>query len=647
MKHLLNPYSSIQKIMIIVVAYVVISATTLVTFAQIQLNLTIDEVIDEDFPQIKAYVSLTDGQGYPVTGLQADNFSVLEDGKDISVLEVSPLTQKPVSIAMVIDVSRSMGYGPAPTSLESIVQAAVEFVDSLAPDDLVSVIAFSDQVSVVQPPTSDKALVKEALNSLVPLENAALNDAILEAVNILKNLSGQRIVLLFADGPDSGWSVYSFEQVLDEAVRQKIHIYPVGWRSANRADLEKLASLTNGAVFNLPGDQPDLDSYRTVFNSIQSNFLVLREQYLVKFFSNFPADRSEHNFVIKVNYLGGSVEQVGRFVGRSSDVVVSLPELSDGQVIGGKIRFAPQVQAASPLAEMDLAMDGQILASRINQPFEYILDSANIAPGEHKFTVTVRDTAGNSGEYSLLLKIERPLTIQIVSPMNGASLSEETPISAEVQGFSPITQVEFELDGSLLDMVDTSPYEILWNPATVPAGGHKLLARAYDTSGYTATDEINVTVALKEQSGMLWIIALAALATAGIIIPLASRNRRRRSKLIIGPTDHGATPPLEISGEISTAFLTEIEGNSPGEKWSLTSAETRLGRKRDENDIPLKGLGASRHHALIKFDDSKHIIVSLNPENPVLVNDQPVMQQVLTNGDIIRAGETALIYEKQ
>ena len=645
MRHLPFPYSRTLKIMIIVVALVVITAAISIAYAQIQLNLTIDEVFDEDFPHINAYVSLTDGQGYPVSGLQADNFSVVEGGKEISGLDVTPVYQKPVSIALVIDVSRSMGYGPTPTSLDLIVQAGTEFVDSLAPDDLVSVIAFSDQVSVVQQPTSDKATVKEALNSLVPMENAALNDAILEAVNTLKNLTGQRLVILFTDGPDSGLSTYSFEQVLDEAVRQKIHIYPVGWRSANRADLEKLASLTNGAVYSLPGDLPDLDAYRTVFNTVQNNLLVMREQYSIKFASTFPADRSEYNFVVKVNHLGGNAEQVGRFVARSSDVFVSLPELSDGQVIGGKIRFAPQVQAASPLAEMDLAMDGQILTSRITQPFEYILDSANIAPGEHKFTVTVRDTAGNSGEYSLSLKIEPPLTIQIVSPMNGASLSEETQISAEVRGFSPITRVEFVLDGSLLEAVDAPPYEMLWNPATVPAGGHKILARVYDTSGYEATHEINVTVALKEQSGMLWIIALAALATAGIIIPLASRNRRRRSRAKLDSIEQ-ETPSVPATPEaIPTAYLSEIEGNSPGENWPLSAPETRLGRKRDENDIHLKGLGASRHHALIKFEDGKHIIVSLNPENPVLVNDQSAMEQVLINGDIIRAGETALIYK--
>jgi VWFA-related protein len=646
MKHLMPQHSSLRNVVILLFALVIILLANFQAYAQIQLDLTIDEIFDEDFPHVKTYVSLTDGQGYPVTGLQLDNFSILESGKIPSDMEVTSVYQKPIAIAIVIDISRSMGYGPAPHSLDLIIQAANEFMDTLAPEDVVAVIAFSDDVTVVEQPTSDKSKVKAALNSLAPLENAALNDAILDSVGQIKNFSGQKVLVLFTDGPESGLSEYTFDQALDEAVRQKVHVYSAGWRSSNQVELEKLANLTNGSFYKLPGDLPDLAAFRTVFSALQNNLPALREQYLINFTSSVTADRGEHTFVVKADHLGGSAEDIGRFVAYSADVTISLPELFDGQVIGGKIRFAPQVQAASPLAEMDLTMDGQVLASRITQPFEYILDSANVAPGEHNFTLAVRDTSGNTGEYSLSLMIEPPLMIEIISPINGASLSEETLISAEVRGFSPITRVEFELDGSLLETVNASPYEMLWNPATVPAGGHKLRARVYDSSGYEASQEINLTVALKEQSGMLWIIALAALATAGIVIPLASRSRRRLSRSQLDSKDQGILPNLESAEVISNAYLSEIEGNSPGEKWSLTSAETRLGRKRDENDIPLKGLGASRRHALIKLEDGRHIIVSLNPENPILINDQPAMQQVLNNGDIIRAGDTAFIYEQ-
>ena len=85
---------------------------------------------------------------------------------------------------------------------------------------------------------------------------------------------------------------------------------------------------------------------------------------------------------------------------------------------------------------------------------------------------------------------------------------------------------------------------------------------------------------------------------------------------------------------------------SPNQTWPISTDEVRLGRKRDENDIPLKGLSASRHHAVIRCIQGEYVIFTLNPKNPVIVNDQPVIdQQILHNGDLIRAGETVLRFE--
>ena len=86
---------------------------------------------------------------------------------------------------------------------------------------------------------------------------------------------------------------------------------------------------------------------------------------------------------------------------------------------------------------------------------------------------------------------------------------------------------------------------------------------------------------------------------------------------------------------------------SPGQVWPLGNSQVRLGRKRDENDIPLKGLNASRRHAYISFEQGQYVIYPLSPNNPVLINNVPVVQrQVLQPGDVIRMGETTLRYEK-
>jgi len=71
-----------------------------------------------------------------------------------------------------------------------------------------------------------------------------------------------------------------------------------------------------------------------------------------------------------------------------------------------------------------------------------------------------------------------------------------------------------------------------------------------------------------------------------------------------------------------------------------------MGRKRDENDIPLKGLSASRYHAVILMTTGGYELRNLNPENPTFVNGIPIPDRIIIkNGDVIRAGESEFWFE--
>ena len=95
------------------------------------------------------------------------------------------------------------------------------------------------------------------------------------------------------------------------------------------------------------------------------------------------------------------------------------------------------------------------------------------------------------------------------------------------------------------------------------------------------------------------------------------------------------------------AVLREMEGLNPNQVWPLTADEIHLGRKKDENDIPLQGLRASRRHADIRRYEANYVIYSLSQENPVLINNEPVVQQVLQPRDVIQAGESIFRFERQ
>lgn len=634
--------------------FVLLGSILLSTFApalaQLALTLAIDTVRDENYPLVDTYVSVMDAQGYPVTGLLTEHFSITEDGQPVSAFQLSSLSDAPLSLVFVIDVRASMGYGGNPSHLERLIQSINAFVDTLAPQDSVGVVKISNPSAVVLELTTDKAAVQDAVSKLVPEQYANVNDAIVTAVDMVRSLSGRRAVVLISGGADAQISQRTFEQALDDAVRQKVVFYPITWGAAPKEQMQNLADLTHGEAQFLGVNPPDQNALDAAFVPLGKSFVELRSQYKLSFSAKTQADDKEHTLVVKVDYLGGHAEQSGFFNARAGEVIVSLPELTDGQTVSGQVRFAPAVTAPSNLSDVQITLDGQFLTSISVAPFEFQWDSTTASPGEHIFIITAADELGNSGQTAITLQVEPPITIAITSPAEGSTVSDKITVAADVTSLAKVDRVEFTIDAVLYNTDSSTPYEFEWNPVGVGDEAHKITARAVDVNGYSAETTVNFTVAVVQskdgESGIgAWLAVLVVLAFVGILIPFGLRSRRKMAATVDNMPTELPGGPL-AGGGFSGAVLRELEGLSPNQVWSLTKEETYLGRKRDENDIPIKGMQASRQHAMIRLYGNQHIIHSLKAENPVFVNDQPVMQpRPLQKGDRIRIGETLLRYE--
>jgi len=614
--------------------------------AQTSLNLTVDSINDPNFPVIETYVSVTDNQGYPVSGLATENFALTEDGLPIASFELDTLNQNPISLVLVIDVRANMGFGGDPSHLERVIQSVNTFVDSLSPQDTIGLVKISNPSAIVQELTSDKTVIKTAISTLKPEQYANVNDAIVTAVGMLRNLSGRRAVVLITDGPDSQLSQYTFEQAVDEAVRQKVIFYPITWAGAKEADMQSLAELTHGQAQFLGIDPPDQQALDAAFVPVGKAINELRAQYKLGFSSAVQADGKEHSLVVKVDYLGSHAEQTISFTARPGSVTVSFPDLQDGQIVGGQVNIAPKVDAPSELAKIDITLDGQPLTSKSVAPFEYLWDSTSVSAGEHTIAVTATDASGNTGQTSISLVVQPPVALQITSPLEGDTVSNKIIVSAAVMALAQVDRVEFSVDDKPFKTINTVPYEFEWDPTGAGAGAHRISAKAVDVNGYSAEATVSFTVAMQQSSGVAWLAIIAVLAVAAILIPLGLRSRRRMRPADSLPTELPSSGPIAAAGGLSGASLRELDGLTPNQVWPLAGEQIRLGRKRDENDIPVKGLSASRQHAIIYRYGNQHVITSLKPENPAYVNDQPVLQQrTLQNGDLIRIGETLLRYE--
>jgi Ca-activated chloride channel family protein len=184
------------------------------------------------------------------------------------------------TVVLAIDVSRSMkATDVRPSRLEAARSAAKVFLHRVPSKFRVGVVSFASRAVVAVPPTADRALVEEGLDSLKPGEGTALGDAVLLATRIGRRQRSSdgtippTSVLLISDGARDGGRtaplaaarrakslnvpVYTVvlgtpngvvEETLTGGFRQIIRVPP------QPATLRQIAQTTGAELFTAPDD---------------------------------------------------------------------------------------------------------------------------------------------------------------------------------------------------------------------------------------------------------------------------------------------------------------------------------------------------------------------------------------------------------
>ena len=100
----------------------------------------------------------------------------------------------------------------------------------------------------------------------------------------------------------------------------------------------------------------------------------------------------------------------------------------------------------------------------------------------------------------------------------------------------------------------------------------------------------------------------------------------------------------EPSGE--QAVLVEVDGSGSGKEWSLDRDQLVIGRLSG-SEIEVQDTGASRRHAEIRRKGGDFVIVDLGSTNGTLVNESPVAEYTLEDGDRITIGRTVLEFRRR
>lgn len=120
----------------------------------------------------------------------------------------------------------------------------------------------------------------------------------------------------------------------------------------------------------------------------------------------------------------------------------------------------------------------------------------------------------------------------------------------------------------------------------------------------------------------------------------------KRGDLVVRAELTEATgPPTPQSVRIPDARAARLVLTDDGKEWSLDrdrSVIGRLGGSEVEVDDP----GASRRHAEIRRQGDEYVVVDLGSTNGTLVNDSPITEATLEDGDRITIGRTVLEFRR-
>jgi len=242
------------------------------------LTAKINQVITSACPKITVVTSVTDSTGKPVTGLNASNFTLKEDGttQTITVSSTGTGGGTALSVAIVIDHSTSLST----QDLANEKSAAKALVAQMGASDAVAVWSFGTTVESLQDFTTDKGKANSAIDSISSSGSTALYLAVVAAAQKLAPRSGRKAIVLMTDGDNNQGG--TIEDAINQAKLAGSPIFPVGFGSANTTILTRMAKDTGGVY------TPAADSSALV-GILQNIGAVIAAQYEITYTTSNPS----------------------------------------------------------------------------------------------------------------------------------------------------------------------------------------------------------------------------------------------------------------------------------------------------------------------------------------------------------------------
>ena len=242
------------------------------------LNVIINQVEVEACPRVKLYITVTDRNDDPQTGITQNDFSLFENDVLQDITGFTNKTTSPLSVALALDYSSSTI--PATLDIEAAAKNFIDLLDT-ADNDETAIIKFDRDIFLTQAFTTSKDDLKAAIDEPFPNVRAgsSIFDAVWQAIDATAAAQNERLaVILLSDGGDNS-PVNSLSEVIDHALDKGVPVFTIGLGNINSAVLQQLADETGGLYFS----SPTSDELQAIYLQIAE---ILANQYVLEYNSS-------------------------------------------------------------------------------------------------------------------------------------------------------------------------------------------------------------------------------------------------------------------------------------------------------------------------------------------------------------------------
>jgi hypothetical protein len=638
-----------------------------------QLRVQIHSVEDSLYPDVDVFLTVASASGRAVSNLAPSMISGNYNGQAIQVTNLEDISASNQTryVMLVLDLTSSVSG----SYLEEQKETAQIIIDELDANDWVGVVIFdTDLARVLVQPTFDHGAVQNEIDTLAIVDGPSntFHDGLYEALHSLESQSSpdiERVVVALTDVEDPQGS-HSRDEVIQLATSLGVQMHMVGFGGTS-SDLLDTYSLPTGGFTYLERERTRGD-LQGLAEDVAG---VISQEYRLSLrLDSVPATNNNASLSLTVD-IGGGVRQTAStsVVARQRPLQVTFPSLSNGELVSGTVVFEPEIvyvdnQEVPELAQVDYMLvrpalpDEQLSPPNTANPV-YHWDTSSLAGGDYTIRMTARDSVGNTGSTTVVLRIGRSLSVNI-SRLGGSELIEPISVDSgnveleiEVDSDYALDGISLYVDGTLVaESSSTVPYILHWNtgsPTNVGLFNLRVVAR--DVNGVEAFQEIAVNVRIGIWATIIFFaVLLGVLAGIGLFIYFAIRNRNQHRR------GQAQAPRIEIISEaapvISAPAAMPLIGppatlrvvSSPHfiqESFALNKELLKLGRAQAENDIVIGDPKISRNHAHIIVANGLVRYRDLNSPNfnPSYVNNVELRDTIILNhGDKIQLGDTVL-----